>query len=257
MQITMAEDFGIQGRGAFYDVTGAIRDVIQNHLFQILCNLTMEPPQTLDSESIRDEKVKVLKAIAPLRENIAAALFWALWREAGPFDSLLDPMCGSGTLLLESEKFFTKQTREFMFEKHQDWQPANLAIETSGVQNFYALDKNENSLASLRETLKEGAHHWHLMKRDILKDPALQIASKLAVVCNPPYGERLKLPLPPREFYKKAFEKILEFQPVAVGMILPKGFAHLVPEIYMGYKKQKAIEFKNGGLPVVYGIWVP
>lgn len=67
MQITMAEDFGIQGRGAFYDVTGAIRDVIQNHLFQILCNLTMEPPKALDSESIRDEKVKVLKAISPLR----------------------------------------------------------------------------------------------------------------------------------------------------------------------------------------------
>ena len=67
IQITMAEDFGIQSRGAFYDVTGAIRDVIQNHLFQILCNLTMEPPQTLDSESIRDEKVKVLRAIAPLR----------------------------------------------------------------------------------------------------------------------------------------------------------------------------------------------
>lgn len=67
MQITMAENFGIQGRGAFYDVTGAIRDVIQNHLFQILCNLTMEPPQVLDSESIRDEKVKVLQAISPLR----------------------------------------------------------------------------------------------------------------------------------------------------------------------------------------------
>lgn len=67
IQITMAEDFGIQGRGAFYDVTGAIRDVIQNHLFQILCNLTMEPPKALDSESIRDEKVKVLKAIAPLK----------------------------------------------------------------------------------------------------------------------------------------------------------------------------------------------
>lgn len=67
MQITMAEDFGILGRGAFYDVTGAIRDVIQNHLFQILCNLTMEPPKALNSESIRDEKVKVLKAIAPLR----------------------------------------------------------------------------------------------------------------------------------------------------------------------------------------------
>lgn len=63
VQITMAENFGIQGRGSFYDQTGTIRDVMQNHLFQILCNLAMEPPVRLDSETIRDEKVKVLKAI--------------------------------------------------------------------------------------------------------------------------------------------------------------------------------------------------
>jgi glucose-6-phosphate 1-dehydrogenase len=63
IQITMAEDFGIQGRGGFYDRTGAIRDVVQNHLFQVLCSLAMEPPAQLDSESIRDERVKVLKAI--------------------------------------------------------------------------------------------------------------------------------------------------------------------------------------------------
>ena len=69
VQITMAEDFGIQGRGAFYDQTGAIRDVVQNHLLQVLTNLAMEPPVRTDSESIRDEKVKVLKAIPPLDEN--------------------------------------------------------------------------------------------------------------------------------------------------------------------------------------------
>jgi len=67
IQITMAEDFGVQGRGAFYDETGTIRDVIQNHLFQLLTNLTMEPPVRTDSESIRDEKVKVLKAMPPLK----------------------------------------------------------------------------------------------------------------------------------------------------------------------------------------------
>jgi glucose-6-phosphate 1-dehydrogenase len=63
VQITMAEDFGVQGRGAFYDETGTIRDVIQNHLFQVLANLAMEAPARMDSESVRDEKVKVLKAI--------------------------------------------------------------------------------------------------------------------------------------------------------------------------------------------------
>jgi len=66
VQITMAEDFGVQGRGAFYDETGTIRDVVENHLFQVLSMLTMEPLVRMDSESIRDETVKVLKAIPPL-----------------------------------------------------------------------------------------------------------------------------------------------------------------------------------------------
>ena len=66
VQITMAESFGVQGRGAFYDGAGTIRDVVQNHLFQVLAYLTMEPPVRTDSESIRDEKVKILRAIPTL-----------------------------------------------------------------------------------------------------------------------------------------------------------------------------------------------
>jgi glucose-6-phosphate 1-dehydrogenase len=69
VQITMAEDFGVQGRGAFYDATGTVRDVIQNHMFQVLSNLCMEPPVRDDSETIRDEKAKVLKAIPALTAN--------------------------------------------------------------------------------------------------------------------------------------------------------------------------------------------
>jgi glucose-6-phosphate 1-dehydrogenase len=84
VQITMAEDFGIQGRGAFYDETGTIRDVIQNHLFQVLCNLAMEPPARTDSESIRDEKVKVLKSIPPLDEkNLIRGQFRDYRKEKG------------------------------------------------------------------------------------------------------------------------------------------------------------------------------
>src|SRR5215831_11175786 len=69
VEITMAEDFGVQGRGGFYDQTGTIRDVVQNHLFQVLSNLAMEPPVRTDSGSLRDEKVKVLKAISPIEEK--------------------------------------------------------------------------------------------------------------------------------------------------------------------------------------------
>jgi glucose-6-phosphate 1-dehydrogenase len=66
VQITMAESFGVEGRGAFYEEAGVIRDVVQNHLLQVLANLTMEPPAGMDSESIRNEKVKVLKEIPTL-----------------------------------------------------------------------------------------------------------------------------------------------------------------------------------------------
>jgi glucose-6-phosphate 1-dehydrogenase len=84
VQITMAEDFGVEGRGAFYDQTGTIRDVIQNHLFQVLCNLAMETPARTDSESIRDEKAKVLKAIPPIGAgNLVRGQFRGYRRENG------------------------------------------------------------------------------------------------------------------------------------------------------------------------------
>jgi glucose-6-phosphate 1-dehydrogenase len=66
VQITMAESFGVEGRGVFYDEVGAIRDVVQNHLFQVLSYVAMEPPVCVDCESIRDEKAKVLKAMPAL-----------------------------------------------------------------------------------------------------------------------------------------------------------------------------------------------
>ena len=84
VQITMAETFGVQGRGAFYDETGTIRDVVQNHLFQVLTNLVMEPPVRADSESIRDEKVNVLKAMLPLdAKDLVRGQFRGYRKEAG------------------------------------------------------------------------------------------------------------------------------------------------------------------------------
>ena len=84
VQITMAENFGIQGRGTFYDQTGAIRDVVQNHIFQVMCNLAMECPARKDSESMRDEKVKVLKAIPSIRpEDLVRGQFRGYLQEKG------------------------------------------------------------------------------------------------------------------------------------------------------------------------------
>ena len=67
VQITMAEDFGVKGRGKFYDETGVIRDVLQNHLLQIVSYLAMEAPSSTYAEAIRDEQAKVLRTVRPLR----------------------------------------------------------------------------------------------------------------------------------------------------------------------------------------------
>jgi glucose-6-phosphate 1-dehydrogenase len=69
IQITMAESFGIDGRGNFYDGVGATRDVLQNHLLQVLTMLTMEPPIEMDSEAMQNEKIKVLSAIRDINKN--------------------------------------------------------------------------------------------------------------------------------------------------------------------------------------------
>ncbi|GFO80878.1 MAG: glucose-6-phosphate 1-dehydrogenase [Methyloceanibacter sp.] len=66
IQITMAENFGVQDRGAFYDGAGAIRDVLQNHMLQILASLTMDPPTGQEHEAIRDRKASLLKSVRPL-----------------------------------------------------------------------------------------------------------------------------------------------------------------------------------------------
>ena len=65
VQITVAESIGVEERGAFYEETGAVRDVLQNHLLQLLSLVAMEPPATFEADALRDEKLKVLRAIAP------------------------------------------------------------------------------------------------------------------------------------------------------------------------------------------------
>jgi glucose-6-phosphate 1-dehydrogenase len=67
VQITMSENFGVQGRGRFYDETGALRDVVQNHLLQVVGMLAMEPPATMHHDALRDEQVKVMRSIPPVR----------------------------------------------------------------------------------------------------------------------------------------------------------------------------------------------
>ncbi|MBY0493224.1 MAG: glucose-6-phosphate dehydrogenase [Cyanobacteria bacterium] len=84
VQITLAESFGVQGRGKFYEEAGVIRDVIQNHLLQVLSLLAMEAPTSADAESIRDEQAKVLRNVRPLNpDDLVLGQFRGYRDEAG------------------------------------------------------------------------------------------------------------------------------------------------------------------------------
>jgi len=105
VQITMAEDFGVDGRGGFYDDVGAVRDVVQNHLLQILAILAMEPPVTGDADSLRDEKVKVLRATRALTaDDIVRGQFDGYRDEPGVAE-------GSDTETFVAARFFVDSWR--------------------------------------------------------------------------------------------------------------------------------------------------
>jgi glucose-6-phosphate 1-dehydrogenase len=74
VQITVAENIGVERRGPYYDKAGALRDMVQNHLLQLLCLVAMEPPAALDADAIRDEKLKVLRALKPIAAHNAEQL---------------------------------------------------------------------------------------------------------------------------------------------------------------------------------------
>lgn len=74
VQITVAESIGVAGRASYYDGAGALRDMVQNHLLQLLCLVAMEPPNDLEADSVRDEKLKVLRALCPVRARDAGAV---------------------------------------------------------------------------------------------------------------------------------------------------------------------------------------
>ena len=73
VQITVAETLGVEGRGAYYDESGAMRDMVQNHMLQLLCLVAMEPPSSLEADALRDEKLKVLKSLTPIDDSNVSA----------------------------------------------------------------------------------------------------------------------------------------------------------------------------------------
>lgn len=92
VQITVAESIGVQGRGAYYDKSGAMRDMVQNHMMQLLCLTAMEPPSKFDPDAVRDEKLKVIRALEPLTiGDTVRGQYRPNGKEGGYLDHVGDP----------------------------------------------------------------------------------------------------------------------------------------------------------------------
>ncbi len=92
VQITVAETVGVEGRGAYYDKSGAMRDMVQNHLMQLLCLIAMEPPYHFDPDAVRDEKLKVIRALDPVKpEDIVRGQYLAGGGQGGYVEHSEDP----------------------------------------------------------------------------------------------------------------------------------------------------------------------
>ena len=92
VQITVAETVGVDGRGAYYDTSGAMRDMVQNHLMQLLCLIAMEPPYHFDPDAVRDEKLKVIRALDPVGpDDIVRGQYLAGGGQGGYLDDSENP----------------------------------------------------------------------------------------------------------------------------------------------------------------------
>ena len=92
IQITVAETVGVGGRGGYYDKSGAMRDMVQNHLMQLLCLIAMEPPAKFEPDSVRDEKLKVIRALEPVEpHHIVRGQYDATEKEPGYREDVEDP----------------------------------------------------------------------------------------------------------------------------------------------------------------------
>lgn len=133
IQITVSEDIGIEGRGVYYDQSGAMRDMVQNHLFQILALLTMDRPENFESETIRNEKVKIIKSLKPFdKDNLDKHVVFGQYDEV---DGQLGYLQEDGVSPASTTETFVGMK---LFMDHLNWQGIPFYLKTGK-----SLDKKE------------------------------------------------------------------------------------------------------------------
>lgn len=204
---------------------------------------------------------KSMVGVAPIRENLAAGLYYALKQSGASMECLVDPMCGTGTLLFESALFYSSsRDRAYAFENYYD----GLLGETQEpvqvtCRKFIGWDKSHQALNLAQENSRKiqskiPGCEMQFVAGDLMNE-SIEIPPHSVVVCNPPYNERLKIKGSPEGFYSEMIEKIISTKPEVLGIIIPHKYSSFVIDKKSPYKVYQEIRFSNGGIPVVFKIF--
>ncbi len=198
IQITMAEQFDVQGRGAFYEEAGAIRDVIQNHMLQVVSMLAMEPPGSNAPDGIRDEKVKVLRAIRPLEpDDIVRGQYQGYRREKGVApDSQVETFAavrltidswrwGGVPILIRAGKSLATTATEVLVRFHQPPQRSFADHSLSCSQNHVRIRFNPEEIIAIGAVVRKEGDDVGLQPVELMamRQPADEV---------PPYARLLQ-----------------------------------------------------------------
>ena len=168
IQVTLAEDFGIKGRGGFYETAGCLRDVIQNHLFQIVALLAMEPPAGRDYGAVQNEKAKVFQAMRPLTAKDVVRGQYVGYRDEPDVakDSDVETFCALRLFIdswrwegvpfyLRSGKFLARTFTEVLVELKPPPQPLFAdSAPTSGRANYFRFQLSPKSVIAVAARVK-------------------------------------------------------------------------------------------------------
>ena len=216
--------------------------------------VTLSIDTTGDRLNIRNYRTHI--GFAPIRENIAAALVYAL--NLPPHTHLIDPMCGSGTLLFESATFFTpNSTREFAFELFNLDMTLPTLLSTANdlkdtVLTYTGLDINEHAIETAKHNLKnlKSPRPFQFLRQDLFMEGCLKKADLISVITNPPYGKRITIKENLTSYYQKILDAIFKnYRPIVFGIIIPKSVNYKNLKL-RNYLINEVISFQNGGIKV-------
>jgi len=210
----------------------------------------------LTGDPLYKRGMQTIKGDAPLRETIASALLVELFQKQTTPVTLIDPMCGSGTFLFEAKSYHEPlHLRKFAFEyapffKGKLIKKDSIPSSPFPVQEFVGFDINEELISRYKDTTS-----IHFSYLDSLKNPLPLKEKPIFMICNPPYGERLKIKGSRGLFLKEALDKFLkEDAPDRMGWLVPSDFDDLFQSI-KNYRLLSKRKFRNGGMAVTFWVW--